>query len=174
RRESGSAPTGVNGTEVPSPNEAVPDCAFPTTCALVSRKPSLVNTTAEPRLSPPRREPRWGTRRLATLPVSSAATPTTIWEYASSGDCMATSAPLLRFHHYARPSRPGVCFPRALPHCSSCLSLSPAPGPLLARPAPGSARSWLGPLLARPAPGSARSWLSVVLAQLTLAQPAPR
>src|SRR5262249_15979330 len=88
RSERGSAPTVVNGVEVPSPNEAVPDCAFPTTCALVSRKPSLVYTTAEPRLSPPRPEPRRGTRRLATLPVRSAATPTTIWEYASSRACI--------------------------------------------------------------------------------------
>ena len=69
----------------PSANAAVPDVAPPTTCALVSRKPSPVKTTPEPRLSPPRPRlgpprPGWGTRRLATLPVSSAATPATICE----------------------------------------------------------------------------------------------
>ena len=85
RSDSGSAPTTVNGVEVPSPNEAVPDCALPTTWALVSRNPSPVNTTAEPRLSPPRRWPGpperdCGTRRLATFPVRCAATPATTWE----------------------------------------------------------------------------------------------
>ena len=83
RSDSGSAPTTVNGAEMPSANDAVPDCALPTTCALVSRNPSLVNTTAEPRLSPPRRPPPdrdCGTRRLATFPVRWAATPATTWE----------------------------------------------------------------------------------------------
>ena len=85
RSDSGSAPTTVNGVEVPSPNEAVPDWAWPTTWALVSRNPSLVNTTPEPRLSPPRRCPGpperdCGTRRLATFPVRCAATPVTTWE----------------------------------------------------------------------------------------------
>ena len=78
RSDSGSAPTTRNGAVVPSAKDAVPAWAVPTTCALVSRKPSPVNTTAEPRLSPPR--PARGTRRLATLPVSSAATPATICE----------------------------------------------------------------------------------------------
>src|SRR5215472_8164008 len=123
RSESGSAPTVVNGTEVPSPNEAVPDCAFPTTCALVSRKPSLVYTTAEPRLSPPRLEPRWGTRRLATLPVSSAATPTTIWEYASSGDCIANVISVTEITSLQMNLKDGRLLPRAV----SPLPAQPAP-----------------------------------------------
>ena len=86
RSDSGSAPTTRNGIEVPSENAAVPSFAWPTTCALVSRNPSPVNTTPEPRLSPvPPRLPRWGTRRLATLGVSRPATPETICEYTSSG-----------------------------------------------------------------------------------------
>ncbi len=88
RSDSGSAPTTRNGAVEPSANAAVPDVAPPTTWALVSRKPSPVKTTPEPRLSPPRPppprlappRPGWGTRRLATLPVSSAATPATICE----------------------------------------------------------------------------------------------
>jgi hypothetical protein len=78
RSDSGSAPTTRNGLVVPSENAAVPAVALPTTCALVSRNPSPVNTTAEPRLSPCR--PVLGTRRLATFGVSSAATPATICE----------------------------------------------------------------------------------------------
>src|SRR5579871_5456073 len=86
RSDSGSAPTTRNGAEVPSENDAVPPLDPPTTCALVSRNPSPVNTTAEPRLSPaPPRPPRCGTRRLATLGVSFWATPETICEYTSSG-----------------------------------------------------------------------------------------
>ena len=88
RSDSGSAPTTRNGVVVPSANAAVPAGAPPTTWALVRMKPSPVKTTPEPRLSPPRPppprlalpRPGWGTRRLATLPVSSAATPATICE----------------------------------------------------------------------------------------------
>ena len=88
RSDSGSAPTTRNGAVEPSANAAVPDVAPPTTWALVSKKPSPVKTTPEPRLSLPRPAPPrpapprrgWGTRRLATLPVSSAATPATICE----------------------------------------------------------------------------------------------
>jgi hypothetical protein len=84
RSDSGSAPTTANGADVPSENDAVPLVALPTTCALVSRNPSPVKTTAEPRLSP--RPPRpglavlSGTRRLATLGVRRSATPETICE----------------------------------------------------------------------------------------------
>src|SRR2546429_252095 len=68
---------------VPPPVQ--PAAAPPTTWALVSRNPSLVNTTPEPRLSPPRGGPGpperdCGTRRLATFPVRCAATPATTWE----------------------------------------------------------------------------------------------
>src|ERR1017187_5224328 len=91
RSESGSAPTTRNGAAEPPANGAVPAAAWPTTCALVSRNPSPVKTTAEPRLSPPPPSGRRGTRKLATLPVSSAATPATICEYASSGESAATS-----------------------------------------------------------------------------------
>ena len=75
-------PTTWNGTEVPSPNAAVPLVACPTTWAFVSRNPSLVKTTAEPKLSPEPRpdDPRRGTRKLATLGVSCSATLTTIRE----------------------------------------------------------------------------------------------
>src|SRR3984885_10903953 len=92
RSDSGSAPTTVNVALVPSENSAVPPWPRPTTWALVSRNPSPVNTTAEPRLSPPLPPPRWGTRRLATLGVSSAATPETTREYASrSPDSISSS-----------------------------------------------------------------------------------
>ena len=53
RSDSGSAPTTRNGAEVPSENSAVPLVDLPTTWALVSRNPSPVKTTPEPRLSPP-------------------------------------------------------------------------------------------------------------------------
>src|SRR6266567_2034489 len=52
RSDSGSAPTTRNGADVPSANDAVPAVALPTTWALVSRNPSPVKTTPEPRLSP--------------------------------------------------------------------------------------------------------------------------
>ena len=52
RSDSGSAPTTRNGADVPSANSAVPAVALPTTWALVSRNPSPVKTTPEPRLSP--------------------------------------------------------------------------------------------------------------------------
>src|SRR5262249_5051887 len=87
RSDSGSAPTTRNGADVPSANSAVPVVALPTTWAVVSRNPSPVKTTPEPRLSPrpyPPCPPR-GTRRLATLGVSRSATPETICEYASRG-----------------------------------------------------------------------------------------
>ena len=76
---------------VPSEKVAVPPAARPTTCAFVSRNPSAVNTTADPRLSPdPRPADRdWGTRRLATLGVSRSATLTTTREYSSSGSLTA-------------------------------------------------------------------------------------
>ena len=85
RSDSGSAPTTRNSAEVPSENAAVPLDAWPTTWALVSRNPSPVNTTPDPRLSPMPPRPWRGTRRLATFGVSFAATPETICEYASNG-----------------------------------------------------------------------------------------
>src|SRR5215469_11129832 len=101
RAERGSEPTTVNEALVPSENNAVPCWLLPTTCALVSRNPSPVKTTAEPRLSPPRPPPAWGTRTLATLGVSSAATPATTREYPSSGcsSPIASSVPV-RLQHY--------------------------------------------------------------------------
>src|SRR6478735_1964104 len=83
-----SASTTRNGADVPSANSAVPVVALPTTWALVSRNPSPVKTTPEPRLSPrlyPPPCPPRGTRRLATLDVSRSATPETICEYESRG-----------------------------------------------------------------------------------------
>ena len=71
---------------VPSANAAWPASAFPTTCALVSKKPSSVKTTADPApaaILPSRR--RWETCTAATRGVSCSATETTTWEYASSG-----------------------------------------------------------------------------------------
>src|ERR1700761_1358083 len=94
RSDRGSAPTTRKGAVVPSENAAVPLSACPTTCALVSRNPSPVKTTPEPRLSPHPPRPRRGTRRLATLGVSFSATPETICEYTSSG----RSAAMDRLH----------------------------------------------------------------------------
>src|ERR1700750_1588996 len=88
RSDSGSAPTTRNGADVPSENSAVPPVDLPTTWAFVSRNPSPVKTTPEPRLSPrpyPPPCPPRGTRRLATLDVSRSATPETICEYESRG-----------------------------------------------------------------------------------------
>jgi len=76
---------------VPSENEAVPALARPTTWALVSRNPSPVKTTPEPRPSPD--PPRCGTRRLATFGVSRAATSETICEYASRGWFASITSP---------------------------------------------------------------------------------
>src|SRR6202040_3646464 len=93
RSDSGSAPTTRNGADVPSENDAEPLVALPTTWALVSRNPSPVKTTAEPRLSPVPPGTRRGTRRLATFGVRRSATPVTICEYASSGLLAAMTSP---------------------------------------------------------------------------------
>ncbi len=85
RSESGSVPMTWNGVVPPSPNSTVPASARPTTCALVSRKPSSVKTTPEPAAAT-NRPPGWRCAMCsaATLGVSSAATEVTIAEYASS------------------------------------------------------------------------------------------
>src|SRR6201992_4309836 len=94
RSDRGSAPITRKGAVVPSENAAVPLSACPTTWALVSRNPSPVKTTPEPRLSPAPPRPRRGTRRLATLGVSFSATPETMSEYTSNG----RSAAMDRLH----------------------------------------------------------------------------
>src|SRR5262249_62108525 len=93
-RKGGPAPPVGSGVGVRPPSEPVPPGPPPTTGAFVSRTPSLVYPTADPRLPPPRPPPWRGTRRLATLGVSSAATPATIWEYESSEGSISTPSPV--------------------------------------------------------------------------------
>src|SRR5580693_7541578 len=94
RSERGSLPTTWNGTAVPSAKAAWPASALPTTCALVSKKPSFVNTTAEPAPAatvPSRR--RRDTCKAATRGVKDSATETTTWEYASSAATSGVDVP---------------------------------------------------------------------------------
>src|ERR1700722_16201021 len=84
RSERGSMPTTWELTALPSANVSLAASALPTTCALVRRNPSSVNTTADP--APPANVPfdrRWRTSIAATLWVRSRASVVTTCEYAS-------------------------------------------------------------------------------------------
>src|SRR6202035_595382 len=124
RSDNGSAPTTWNAAVVPSEKTAVPPADRPTTCAFVRRKPSAVNTTAEPRLSPdPRPDRDCGTRRLATLGVSRSATLTTAREYSSRGSVLL---PIHGLHHYTA-TKPSQLAPlRAVPLTAKSAEESPA------------------------------------------------
>ncbi|OKI23154.1 hypothetical protein A6A25_35055 [Saccharothrix sp. CB00851] len=107
RSARGSVPTTVNGDSAPSANTAVPSRLPPTTCALVNRKPSSVNTTADP-------APR-GIRTPATCGVTDFATAITACEYASSGSMGASRShdhtPIVLFGEPCCPGRSPTAHP---------------------------------------------------------------